>query len=92
MNVVRHPWPKSEPEQSPAPLDPAPRQITKTGKVVRCVKEMRPETGGGSCIWRLPGPDIEDLFDGAEPGEQVVLEYCEMDSGELDALPEFEGW
>jgi hypothetical protein len=63
-------------------------------KKVRCVRETRPDydDSGSSCTWRLSAIDIEDLFDGADVGEKVVLELCEMTEEELDALPEFEGW
>ncbi len=66
-------------------------------KKIPCVKETRPDMDDGrnSCMWRLDKPYtllLEDLFDGAEVGEKVVLEYCEMTEAELDALPEFEGW
>jgi hypothetical protein len=60
---------------------------------IPCIKEMRPATGKGACVWRLEDvPDLADLFDGAGVGERVVFEYCEMTEAELDALPEFEGW
>jgi hypothetical protein len=61
-------------------------------KKIPCVIERRPATGNDSCTWSLSGIDISDLFDGAEPGEIVTLEYCEMTQEELDAMPEFEGW
>jgi len=35
---------------------------------------------------------IKDEFDGAEIGDEVVLELCEMTREEIDTLPEFDGW
>lgn len=64
----------------------------KDTKKIRCVIERRPATGNDSCTWPLNAIAISDLFDGAEPGELVTLEYSEMTQAELDALPEFEGW
>jgi hypothetical protein len=66
-------------------------------KKVRCVKETRPDYDDGRdhCIWRLDKPyalSLEDLFEGADVGEKVDLELCEMTEAEIEALPEFEGW
>lgn len=62
-------------------------------KKIPCVREFRPDVGGNSfCVWPLKTVSIEDLFDGADPDEKVLLEYCEMTQDELDALPDFEGW
>ncbi len=54
--------------------------------------ERRPALGVDSCTWPLDGIDIDDLFNGAEPGDIVTLEYCEKTQDELDAMPEFTGW
>ncbi len=51
----------------------------------------RPECGG-FCIYPLRAFDAADEFDGAEAGEQIILEYVEMTQLEFDALPEFTGW
>lgn len=64
-------------------------------KMIPCIKETRPDVDGGRsfCIWRIDQAfNIADLFDGAEVGDKVVLEYCEMTEDLLEALPEFEGW
>jgi len=44
-----------------------------------------------------PGKRMSDTgllaeFDGAEIGEAITVELCEMTEQELDDLPEFEGW
>jgi hypothetical protein len=60
---------------------------------VKCVKVRRPDSHGNMwCICQMKGYAIADEFDGAEVGERIELEYCEMTQEELDALPEFEGW
>lgn len=64
-------------------------------KKIPCVKETRPDVDDGRthCVWRIDEAfNINDLFDGAEVGDKVVLEYCQMTEAELEALPEFEGW
>ena len=33
-----------------------------------------------------------DIFDGAEPGEQYLLTFVEMDEKKFNNLPEFEGF
>ncbi len=61
---------------------------------VRCVKISRPETSGS--LWALRQLNatgiLQDEFDGAEVGERIEVEYCELTQEEFDALPEFEGW
>lgn len=64
-------------------------------KKIPCFRERRPDMDDGRsfCVWRLDKPmDVTDLFEGAEPGEKVELEFCEMTEAELAALPEWEGW
>lgn len=63
-------------------------------KMVPCVKITRPDLDDGrsSCFYPMAVFSAADEFDGAEIGEKITLEYCEMTQEELDALPEFEGW
>jgi hypothetical protein len=62
-------------------------------KKIPCIKETRPDVSGGWCIWRLnKSGQLADMFAGAEVGDKVVLEFCEMIEDEIDALPEFAGW
>jgi hypothetical protein len=61
---------------------------------VRCVKVTRPDSHGERyyCLYRLASFSASDEFDGAENGERITLELCELTEGELSAIPEFEGW
>ena len=61
---------------------------------VRCLKVTRPECGNQYCVYRLDEPQhlVDGEFDGAEIGDQITLELCEMTETELAALPEFAGW
>ena len=64
-----------------------------TMKKILCAKETRPDTGTDWCVWRLDKiGQLADMLDGAEAGEKILLEICEMAEDELAALPEFEGW
>jgi len=59
---------------------------------IRCVKIRRPDSHGQMwCCVRLEH-SLADEFDGAEPGERIEVEYCELTQEEFDALPEFNGW
>lgn len=60
---------------------------------VRCVKIRRQESHGEN-FWCICGINhsLADEFDGAEVGERVEIEYCEMSKAEFDALPDFPGW
>ena len=53
---------------------------------IPCVKETRPDVDDGtsSCIWPIKAFDLEAEMAGAEPGEKILLEYCEMTEAELD--------
>ncbi len=60
---------------------------------IPCVKVTRPDTHGNLwCLYESAKFNATDEFDGAEVGEQIVLEYCEMTREELDKIPEFTGW
>lgn len=59
---------------------------------VPCVKVTRPDIGDMWCLYRLAQFSAADELDGAEIGEKVVMELCEMTDEEINALPEFEGW
>lgn len=61
---------------------------------IKCVKIRRPETHGPKMWAAMPLTAFSalDEFDGAETGDRVELELCEMAQEELDALPEFDGW
>lgn len=60
---------------------------------IACVKVTRPDTHGNLwCLYEAAKFNAADEFDGAEVGEQIVLEYCEMTREELNAIPEFTGW
>ena len=71
----------------------APAAIGQPSQKIQCVKVTRPDSHGDDwCLYRLAGFSAADEFDGAELGERVTLELCEMTEAELDALPEFGGW
>jgi hypothetical protein len=60
---------------------------------VPCVKVTRPDTHGEDwCLYRMAGFSVADEFDGAEVGERITLELCEMTEEEIKALPDFQGW
>ena len=60
---------------------------------VPCAKIRRPDSHGNIwCLVQLKGFNLRDEFDGAEIGERLEIEYCELTQQELDDLPEFEGW
>jgi len=65
-----------------------------TEEKVKCVRVTRPDSHGAKyfCIYRLASFSAADEFDGAENGEQIVLELCEMTEAALKELPDFEGW
>jgi hypothetical protein len=58
------------------------------------LKVTRPASHGEhyGCWMPLKAFSAADEFDGAEPGEKVVLELCEFTQAEIDAMPEFAGW
>ena len=58
------------------------------------IKVTRPATHGDKygCWSPLKGFSVEAEFDGAEVGERIVLELCELTRDEILAMPEFEGW
>ena len=61
--------------------------------LIECVIERRPDVSPGqTCTWKLKDMNIRDLFDGAEPGEKVELEFTVMTEDEFEALGEFTGW
>ncbi len=71
-------------------MSPSPAEIARK---IPCVKVTRPETHAGLwCVYRLASFSAADEFDGAEVGEMITMELCEMTQAELDALPEFTGW
>jgi hypothetical protein len=86
----------SIPEPPAADVRPGSGDLADPNKIIRCVKETRPDCGNKFCLWRLDErcgiAQLSYLFDGAEIGEQVVLEYCEMTEAEIAMLPEFDGW
>jgi hypothetical protein len=60
---------------------------------VKCAKIRRPESHGSLwCLVRLAGYSLSDEFDGAEVGETLEIEYCELTEKELSELPDFPGW
>jgi hypothetical protein len=61
---------------------------------IRCVKVTRPDSHGDRffCAYKLDGFSAKDEFDGADNGEKITLELCEMTADEYDALGDFEGW
>lgn len=59
---------------------------------IKMVKVRRPELGDHWCASHLQGFDLAAEFDGAEIGEKIEIELCEMTQEEIDAMPEFEGW
>lgn len=61
---------------------------------VRYVKVTRPATHGEKfgCWMPVENFSASDEFDGAEVGERIVLELCELTRDEILAMPEFEGW
>jgi len=62
-------------------------------KMIRCLKVTRPECGRQWCVYRMDRPmELLSEFDGADIGETITVELCEMTEQELDDLPEFEGW
>lgn len=58
-------------------------------KYVRIIRE-----GMGSYISTIKELDqaLDGEFDGAEPGDKIILELVEMEQLEYEKLPEFEGW
>lgn len=57
------------------------------------VKMTRPDIGNEHGCWMpLASFHAEDEFAGAEPGEQILLEFGLMTRAEYEAMPEFEGW
>ena len=57
------------------------------------IKITRPESGSMYGCWMpLAAFSAADEFAGAEPGEQILLEFGLMTEAEYEALPEFEGW
>ena len=58
------------------------------------VKVTRPDSHGEKygCWCALSGFSAADEFDGAEIGERITLELCELTQAEIDAMPEFNGW
>lgn len=62
--------------------------------MVPCVKVTWPDMDDGrsSVVYPIKAFSAEDEFGGAEIGEKIGLEYCEMTQEDLDALPEFKGW
>lgn len=60
---------------------------------IRCLKVTRPDTHGDqfNCIVQM-NHSLADEFDGAEPGERVCFELCEMTEQEFKDLADFEGW
>ena len=60
---------------------------------IKCIKVSRPDTHGKDfCMWKWKDFDIENEFDGAEVGETILLELCEMTEEEYEELGEFDGW
>lgn len=62
---------------------------------MRYVKITREDTGG--CYIQPYTPRdvmnvIDGEFNGAEPGDKIILELIEMTDAEYEALPEFQGW
>ena len=62
--------------------------------LTKCVKVTRPDSHGEKfgCWYDLAHFSAEAEFDGAETGERIVLELCELTQAEIDAMPEFPGW
>lgn len=63
-------------------------------ETIQCVKLSRPDSHGNKwVIYELKQCGaVAEEFDGADPGEMVQLELCEMTREEIDALPDFAGW
>ena len=80
--------PESEAHHSECTLE----QFT-TAEKIPYVKVTRPDSGSVYGCWMpLAAFSAEDEFAGAEPGEQILLEFGLMTRAEYDAMPEFEGW
>lgn len=58
---------------------------------MKVFKVTRPDHGKANCIHR-EWDSVESEFDGAELGEQIIVELVEMSAKQLDALPDFAGW
>jgi len=57
------------------------------------VKVTRPDVSPGVfCVYPIASFAAYDEFDGAEVGDTIVMELCEMTDAEFEALGEFEGW
>lgn len=59
---------------------------------VRVFKVMRPDYGKKWCVFRDWASVADAEFDGAEIGDQIIVELAEMTQHELENLPDFEGW
>jgi hypothetical protein len=60
-------------------------------KKLRVFKVFRPDLSGQCWIAREFSV-IENEFDGAEPGDKIIIEITEVTDDEINKLPEFEGW
>ena len=64
-----------------------------TAPTIKCLKVSRPDTHGGNfCMWKWNDFDVGAEFDGADIGETITLELCEMTEQEFEDLGEFDGW
>lgn len=59
---------------------------------VRVYKISRPDCGNMHWISRDWQTIADAEFDGSELGDKIIIELAEMTEGQIQALPEFDGW